>query len=79
VLAGVWVDDSAASPSQATAFQLGTEAVRAAAQFGNTTAAANRNAQYDIISPTGTHPAGSPPPAGRSVPGTTGTVTPMWG
>jgi serine protease len=57
-LAGVWVDESAASPAQATAAQLGTEAVKAAAQFGNTTAAANRNAQYVIISPTGTHPDG---------------------
>ena len=58
VLAGVWVDESAASPAQATAFQLGTEAVSAAAHFGNTTAAANRDAQYDIISPAGTHPDG---------------------
>ncbi|HXZ72480.1 MAG TPA: hypothetical protein VEH31_16635 [Streptosporangiaceae bacterium] len=58
VLAGVWVDESAASPAQATAFQLGTEAVSAAAHFGNTTAAANRDAQYDIISPPGTHPDG---------------------
>jgi hypothetical protein len=55
-LAGVWVDESAASPAQATAFQLGTEAVHAAAHFGNTTAASNRNAQYDIVSPTGTNP-----------------------
>jgi hypothetical protein len=58
VLAGVWVDESAASPAQATAFQLGTEAVSAAAHFGNTIAAANRDAQYDIISPAGTHPDG---------------------
>jgi serine protease len=65
VLAGVWVDESAASPSQATAFQLGTEAVRAAAHFGNTTATANRNAQYDIISPAGTHPDGFNTPSGQ--------------
>jgi hypothetical protein len=58
VLAGVWVDESAAAPATATAAQLGTEAVNAAAHFGNTTAAANRNAQYDIVSPTGTHPDG---------------------
>jgi hypothetical protein len=57
-LAGVWVDSSVASPSQATAAQLGTEAVNAAAQFGNTTASANRDAQYVILSPTGTHPDG---------------------
>jgi serine protease len=55
-LAGVWVDESTASPSEATPFQLGTEAVSAAAHFGNTTAASNRDAQYDIISPTGTLP-----------------------
>ena len=64
VLAGVWVDESAASPAQATPFQLGTEAVSAAAHFGNTTAAANRDAQYDIVSPTGTHPDGFNTPSG---------------
>jgi serine protease len=63
-LAGVWVDESTASPSQATAFQLGTEAVNAAAHFGNTTAAANRDAQYVIMSPTGTHPDGFNTPTG---------------
>jgi hypothetical protein len=55
-LSGVWVDESAASPSAATGHQLGVEAVNAAAHFGNTTAAANRNAQYVIISPHGTNP-----------------------
>jgi len=55
-LAGVWEDTSAASPAAATPFQLGTEAVNAAAHFGNTTAASNRYVQYDIISPTGTDP-----------------------
>jgi hypothetical protein len=58
VLAGVWVDESVASPSQASGHQLGVEAVNAAAHFGNTTAASNRNAQYDILSPHGTHPDG---------------------
>jgi hypothetical protein len=57
-LAGVWVDESTASPSQASAAQLGAEAVRAAGHFGNTSATANRNAQYVIVSPTGTHPDG---------------------
>jgi hypothetical protein len=57
-LAGVWVDETAASPGQATGHQLGAEAVKAAAHFGNTTAAANRNAQYVILSPTGTNPDG---------------------
>jgi serine protease len=55
-LAGVWVDESAASPSTATGHQLGVEAVNAAAHFGNTTAAANRDTQYVVISPTGTNP-----------------------
>jgi hypothetical protein len=55
-LSGVWVDESTASPSAASGHQLGVEAVNAAAHFGNTTAAANRDAQYVIISPTGTNP-----------------------
>jgi hypothetical protein len=63
-LAGVWVDESAASPAQASPAQLGTEAVSAAAHFGNTTAAANRDAQYVVISPTGTHPDGFNTPSG---------------
>ena len=55
-LAGVWEDASSASPSAATGHQLGQEAVNAAAHFGNTTAAANRDAQYVILSPTGSNP-----------------------
>jgi serine protease len=55
-LSGVWVDESTASPGTATGHQLGVEAVNAAAHFGNTTAAANRNAQYVILSPTGSNP-----------------------
>jgi len=55
-LAGVWVDESTASPGTASGHQLGVEAVNAATHFGNTTAAANRSAQYVIISPTGTNP-----------------------
>jgi len=64
VLAGVWADEATSSPGTATAFQLGTEAVRAAAHFGNTTAASNRNAQYIVVSPTGTHPDGFNTPGG---------------
>jgi serine protease len=55
-LAGVWADESAPSPATASGHQLGVEAVNAAAHFGNTTAAANRDAQYVILSPTGTNP-----------------------
>jgi Putative Ig domain len=55
-LSGVWYDNAAAEPSTATQAQLGSEAVKAASHFGNTTAAANRNAQYVILSATGVHP-----------------------
>ncbi|MGW2250703.1 putative Ig domain-containing protein [Kitasatospora sp. NPDC001660] len=56
VLSGVWYDNAGASPSAATGNQLGQEAVSAAAHFGNTTAASNRDAYYVILSPTGTNP-----------------------
>jgi len=55
-LAGVWYDNTQASPSAATAAQLAQEAINAAAHFGNTTAASNRYVQYVIISPTGANP-----------------------
>ncbi|TAL85304.1 MAG: PKD domain-containing protein [Rhodanobacter sp.] len=57
-LAGVWYDNSVASPSQATGAQLAQEAIKAAQHFGNTTAASNRYVQYVVMSPTGTHPDG---------------------
>ncbi|HET9109498.1 MAG TPA: hypothetical protein VFN78_01610, partial [Ktedonobacterales bacterium] len=41
LLAGVWYDNAAAAPSRPTQSQLASEAVNAAAHFGNTTAAAN--------------------------------------
>ena len=56
VLSGVWYDNSKASPSAATAAQLGQEAVGAASHFGNTTAASNRYSYYVILSPHGTNP-----------------------
>ncbi|WP_266170905.1 PKD domain-containing protein [Dyella subtropica] len=56
--AGIWYDNSAPSPSSATAAQLAQEAINAAAHFGNTTAASNRYVQYVVLSPTGTHPDG---------------------
>jgi serine protease len=64
-LAGVWVDGSSAAPGQATEAQLGNEAVSAAGHFGNTTAAANRDSQYVILSPTGTNPDGFNTPSGQ--------------
>ena len=57
-LAGVWADESTPSPQQATGHQLAQEAVNAAGHFGNTAAASNRDAQYVIVSPTGTDPDG---------------------
>lgn len=57
-LAGVWLDASAAAPSQATDHQIAVEAYSALQHFGNLTAASNRNVQYVVISPTGTHPGG---------------------
>lgn len=57
-LAGVWYDNSVASPAQASSHQLAQEAVAAAAHFGNTTPASNRYAQYVILSPSGTQPDG---------------------
>jgi len=56
VLAGVWYDNSAASPQTASGHQLGQEALNAAHHFGNTNAAANRQAYYVILSPHGTNP-----------------------
>jgi len=58
VLAGDWYDDSIASPASTTGNQLASEAIKAAAHFGNTTAASNRYAQYVILSPPGTNPDG---------------------
>jgi serine protease len=54
-LAGVYVDESTSS-TQTTGHQIAQEAVNAAAHFGNTTPGRNRNAQYFIVSPPGTHP-----------------------
>jgi len=56
ILAGVWYDNSKASPAAATAAQLANEAIAAAAHFGNTTSASNRSAYYVILSPKNTNP-----------------------
>ncbi len=58
---GVWVDESAAAPSQATGHQLGQEALAAAAKFGDY----SPNSQYVIVSPSGTHPDGFNTPTGQ--------------
>ena len=56
-LAGVWYDNRSVA-STTTGHQIAVEAVTAASHFGNTTAAANRSAQYVILSPHNTHPDG---------------------
>jgi len=56
ILAGVWYDNTVASPSAATGTQLAQEAVKAAAHFGNTTTGSNRYTYYVILSPHGTNP-----------------------
>ncbi len=56
ILAGVWYDNSVASPAQATGTQLAQEAIKAAQHFGNTAAGSNRYTYYVILSPTGTNP-----------------------
>ncbi|RDD79924.1 hypothetical protein DVJ77_20015 [Dyella tabacisoli] len=56
--AGIWYDNSAAAPSNATSDDLANEAIAAAKHFGNNTPASNRYVQYVIVSPTGTHPDG---------------------
>ena len=63
-LRGVWFDNAAAAPGQASGSDLANEAIRAASHFGNTTQAPNLNAQYVIASPTGTHPDGFNTPSG---------------
>jgi serine protease len=64
-LAGVWVDpsttavtSSGSTPTSPVDHDLAAEAILAAAHFGNTGPASNRNVQYVILSPTGTHPGG---------------------
>jgi len=59
-LAGVWFDNASAAPSSATQAQLAAEATKAAGHFGNTTQTPNLNAQYVVLSATGTHPDGFP-------------------
>jgi hypothetical protein len=56
VLAGVWYDNAAAAPAAASQQQIGSEAVKAAGHFGNTTKTSNLPAQYVIFSPKGTNP-----------------------
>jgi serine protease len=56
--AGLWVDNGAPAPAHATGNQIAAEADTAASHFGNSTTNENRNVQYVVMSPTGTHPDG---------------------
>jgi len=53
VYAGVWYDNASSAPSRPRQSQIAAEAVRAAAHFGNNTAASNASVQYVIASSTG--------------------------
>ncbi|WP_307844083.1 putative Ig domain-containing protein [Actinospica acidithermotolerans] len=55
MLSGIWYDDST-YPSNPNGNALAQEATNAAAHFGNTTAASNRNSYYVVLSPHGTGP-----------------------
>ena len=52
IFAGVWADNASSAPSKPRQSQLAAEAVRAAAHFGNTTAAGNASVQYVIATAT---------------------------
>lgn len=58
VYADTWFDSAAAAPSHPTQSQLAAEAVKAAAHFGNTTAASNRVVQYVINTASGNNASG---------------------
>ncbi|MEY9932769.1 hypothetical protein ABH926_007420 [Catenulispora sp. GP43] len=60
ILGGVWFDNAAAAPANATQAQIASEASKAAGHFGNKTQTPNLNAQYVVLSATGTHPDGFP-------------------
>jgi hypothetical protein len=58
VLAGTWFDSGSAAPSRPSQSQLAAEAAKAAALFGNTTAASNTHVQYVINTATGNSSSG---------------------
>jgi hypothetical protein len=60
LLRGAWNDNAAPAPTHATQAQIAAEALSAATHFGNTTQTPNLNAEYVIVSATGTHPDGFP-------------------
>jgi serine protease len=58
MLAGTWYDNASAAPSSPTQSQIASEAVRAAAHFGNTTQTPNLNAEYVVSTATGNNQSG---------------------
>jgi hypothetical protein len=58
MLAGYWYDNASAAPSHPRQSQLASEAVRAAAHFGNTNAGSNASVQYVIATATGNNSSG---------------------
>jgi hypothetical protein len=55
---GFWYDNATAAPTHPKQSQLASEAVRAAAHFGNTSVASNASAQYVIATATGNSSSG---------------------
>jgi hypothetical protein len=58
IYAGIWYDSASAAPSSPSQSQLAAEAVRAAANFGNTTASSNASVQYVVATATGNNASG---------------------
>jgi hypothetical protein len=58
ILVSVWFDNASAAPSRPSQSQLASEAVAAAAHFGNTTSSQNANAQYVIATAHGNNSSG---------------------
>lgn len=58
MFAGLWPDNGSSAPSKPRQSQLASEAVRAAAHFGNTTASSNASVQYVIATAHGNNASG---------------------
>jgi serine protease len=58
VLAGVWYDNTVRAPSRPSQSQLASEALSAAAHFGNTSLGSNTTVQYVINTATGNNSRG---------------------
>ncbi len=58
MLAGYWYDNASTAPSRPKQSQLASEAVKAAAHFGNTTVASNQSVQYVVATAHGNNSGG---------------------